>query len=153
MIAFVLVWLPLSFVIGSCIAYVITHRFLSAAWHRTALTFAGAILLTLLCFVSGIGVFGWIAYSYPRQPFSSAQWALHPATRYTLIESLRTSTLLYKLSKTQTIALLGKPDVGLNTDAWTYELGYEPGFLTLSPSVLTIYFENNRVISQELIQP
>ena len=150
---FLLIWLPLSAVGGVRAAYAISHRFLPSGLPRKAVILASTVLLTALAFIGGVGVAGWLAYSYAQQPFSSQQWATQPASRYTIVQDLINSGSLRGLTKLQSLPLLGKPDTGADTDAWTYELGQEPSFLGSSPAVLTLYFENGRIYRHELIRP
>ncbi|WP_044001039.1 hypothetical protein [Hymenobacter swuensis] len=153
MISILLIWLPFSLAGGIWAGYVLTRRFPFSGWHRKAVILANSFLLTLLIFIGGIATFGWVAYSYPRQSFIPQHWVAQPTARYTKVQDLVDSGILRNLPKSQALSLLGKPDVGENTDAWTYELGEEPSFLGSSPAMLTIYFEHGQISRHELIRP
>jgi hypothetical protein len=150
---FLLTWLPFSVIGGVWAAYAISHRFLPSGWPKTVGFFTSAVLLTSGIFIGGLACVGGLAYSYAEQPFSSHQWQAEPNTRYTIVQDLLASGSLHKLNKAQTLSLLKEPDIGEATNAWTYELGQEPGFFSSSPAVLTLHFENGRIYRHELIRP
>lgn len=78
--------------------------------------------------------------------FNEAKWTNNPSERYELTRHLIESELLIGLTKDEVRNLLGEYDYTYDENHWAYGIGYVPGLFNIDPSVLDVYFENERVI-------
>ncbi|TYZ06276.1 outer membrane protein assembly factor BamE [Hymenobacter lutimineralis] len=152
MSTFLLTWLPILLV-GA--VYLLSRflwpRLLRPSWYRPWLSVGTTVLLLPVLLTVGIGIWGAVAYSYPDRPFTPQAWAAQPAKRYELLENLLDSGQLDGATKSHVASLLGKPVVAFENDEWFYELGAPPGFLVINLDVLTIQFEQGKVVHHSVI--
>ena len=86
-----------------------------------------------------------IAY-YPDMSFNEKEWTDYPSERYELTRDLIESELLIGLTKDEVRELLGDYDYTYDENHWAYGIGHVPGLFNIDPSVLDVYFENERVV-------
>lgn len=78
--------------------------------------------------------------------FNEAEWTNNPSERYELTGDLIESELLIGLTKDEVTELLGNYDYAYDENHWAYDIGHVSGLFNIDPSVLDVYFENERVI-------
>ena len=108
------------------------------------MTLISTLILTPLTYI-GIILISFFAVSYhPKEEFSREKWFAEEETRYELTDDLIDRELLIGKTKKEVVELLGNTDT--TTQQMRYYIGFEPGFISLDPSMLCINFEDGRVV-------
>ncbi|MBK8644437.1 MAG: hypothetical protein IPN15_20160 [Saprospiraceae bacterium] len=106
----------------------------------------------MLQFLKRISLFIWILIIswYPNKGFDMTRWRTEPYNRFKQTHSLIYTKKLNRLSKEETLKILGEPDTRASKDIWTYILGNRPGF-HIDPDILLIYFKENIIESYKVL--
>ena len=113
---------------------------------RQILPWIGTIVLTPIIYVSIVFIWIFSISYYPDRTFDKATWKQKPYERYELTQDVIESELLIGLTKDEVTELLGNYDYTYDDSHWAYDIGHVPGLFNIDPSVLDVYFENERVV-------
>ncbi|MDR0518107.1 MAG: hypothetical protein LBH25_13800 [Fibromonadaceae bacterium] len=108
----------------------------------TELTFTISLLLYI-----GI-IITWILLSsyYPKTVFNKHKWDENEEKRYEMSKDIINSEILIGKTKDEVIELLGNGFYETSMNCIRYELGFVPSLFNIDPDMLSICFENGRVI-------
>lgn len=120
--------------------------FRSNAQTRKTLPWIGNIVVAPFIYVSILLIWFWSASYHPSMAFNEAKWKNSPSERYEITNDLISSWQLIGLTKGEVTKLLGNYEYTYGENHWAYYIGHEPGLFNIDPSVLDVYFENERVI-------
>ncbi|MEM6641831.1 MAG: hypothetical protein AAF616_02530 [Bacteroidota bacterium] len=113
---------------------------------RKFIPWIGTVVLTPIIYISMLFVWIWSIAYYPDMAFNEVEWRNNPSERYELTDDLIESELLIGLTKNEVKELLGDYDYTYDENHWAYGIGHVPALFNIDPSVLDVYFENERVI-------
>ncbi|MEP0986548.1 hypothetical protein [Ekhidna sp.] len=113
---------------------------------RNIVPWIGTIVLVPIIYFSFVFIWIFSISYYPDRTFDKTTWEQKPYERYELTEDIIESELLIGLNKDEVTELLGNYDYTYDENHWAYGIGFVPGIMNIDPSVLDIYFENERVI-------
>lgn len=114
------------------------------------------VFYLLICFFVLGGLYSWFD---KQNDFSTERWIDKPFERVKIVDDLLTSYQLVGMTKQEIVELLGTDweptDLGhldnRSDNAFAYNLGPEPGFISIDDAWLVIYFnKHNRVSDYKL---
>lgn len=134
-------WTPCFFLFRHLLKNLVSSNF-----SRNLL--ASLAALASATFLYLIIIFSWIYYLsyYPNQPFNRQKWYNNPEERYELSQDLIQRNILIGQSKKQVGNMLGSQENSDSSNYWTYDIGTKPGLFNIDPSILTIQFQEGKVV-------
>lgn len=110
------------------------------------------VSIMMFQFLKKISLFIWILIIswFPSKGFDMTRWRTEPYNRFKQTPSLIYTKKLNRLSKEETLKILGEPDTRASKDIWTYILGNRPGF-HIDPDILVFYFNENLIETYKVL--
>ncbi|RDU37867.1 hypothetical protein DRW41_08605 [Neobacillus piezotolerans] len=110
----------------------------------------------VICFVAIGGIYIWFE---KQNDFSTEKWIAEPFERGKIVDDLLTSYQLVGMTKQEIVKLLGPDgeptDLGpignRNDNTLAYNLGPEPGFISIDDAWLVIYFDEDNRVSEYIM--
>ncbi|MBS1903760.1 MAG: hypothetical protein JSS75_08665 [Bacteroidetes bacterium] len=130
-------------------SYVLANRVIGRRIHRkrnrVLVNLLGALFVSFVVYVAGIGLFVAVMSYYPHRSFDARSWATNPDDRYMMVDDLEDKYLRIGESQEQVRSLLGSDENNPADDEWSYTLGIRPELFNIDPDVLVVTFHNDRV--------
>jgi hypothetical protein len=83
---------------------------------------------------------------YPQKTFNRHDWDEYISARFTMSKYIISNKLLLGKTMEEVIQILGDKECFMGKDKLEYYLGFIPQSISIDPDVLSIYFENKKVV-------
>lgn len=121
-------------------------KFIKVDKTRKIATWTATIIATPLIYV-GLILLLFFGMSYHQtHDFDKEKWLVDKEKRYEYSENIIESKMLIGKTKIEVKQLLGDEGNKDDSDYWTYDLGFRPGFANIDPDVLDIQFKDGKVV-------